>query len=411
MSSATKPRERVVLAFSGGLDTSFCVPYLRERGFDVITLFVDTGGVDAAEVRYIEARARELGAVEHVTEDGAQAIWDDVVVPLVRGGQLYQDVYPLLVSDRFIIVERSLALCDARGTQRFAHGCTGMGNDQVRFDQTVRSLGEYTIVAPIREIQHEHRAVRAYEAEFLKARGFPVRDKTARYSINANLLGVTASGSEIDEFEAPGEETWQMCAHPSRWPREPLRVTVDFERGAPVGLDGAALPGPEILRRLNAQLGAYGVGRGIYTGDTTIGLKGRIVFECPGIMGLMTAHRALEEAILTNQQNGFKPQVAKKWVDLVYRGFFFEPLKDDLEAFLRSSQEFVNGSVTLETHGGAALPVAIRSPHILRHKGAVYAQSADWTAREAEGFIKLYGMSSTLSARVNPRRRPGSGAT
>ena len=133
------------------------------------------------------------------------------------------------------------------------------------------------------------------------------------------------------------------------------------------------------------------------------------MFECPGIAGLMTAHRALEEAILTNQQNGFKPQVAKKWVDLVYRGFFFEPLKHDLEAFLRSSQEFVNGTVTLETHGGSLLPVAIRAPHIQRNKGAVYAQSADWGASEAEGIIKLYGMSSTLSAAINPRRRPGSG--
>jgi argininosuccinate synthase len=397
-------RKTVVLAFSGGLDTSFCVPWLRERGHDVVTLFVDTGGVDADERAYIEARARELGAVEHVTIDGAQAIWDSVVVPLVIGGQLYQDVYPLLVSDRYIIVEQSLALCDARKTRLFAHGCTGMGNDQVRFDQTVRSLGDYTILAPIREIQHEHAAVRAYEAEYLQRLGFAVRAKTARYSINQNLLGVTASGSEIDEFAAPGEETWQMCAAPSRWPRTPLRVKIGFERGVPVRLDGEALAGPEILRRLNAQLGAYGVGRGLYTGDTTIGLKGRIVFECPGIHGLMTAHRALEEAILTREQNAFKPQVARKWVDLVYRGFFFEPLKHDLEALLRSSQEFVHGEVTLETHGGAVLPVAVDSKHILRNAGAVYAQSADWTAREAEGFIKLYGMSSTLSARVNPRR-------
>jgi argininosuccinate synthase len=402
----TAKKPPVVLAFSGGLDTSFCVPYLRERGHDVITLFVDTGGVDKAERNYIETRARELGAIEHITHDGAQAIWDSVVVPLVIGGQLYQDTYPLLVSDRYIIVEQSLALADARGTRLFAHGCTGMGNDQVRFDQTVRSLGDYDILAPIRDIQAEHAPVRVYEAEYLQARGFPVRAKTARYSINVNLLGVTASGSEIDEFQAPGDETWQMCAHPSAWPKKPLRLTLDFERGEAVRLDGEALAGPEILRRLNAMLGAYGVGRGIYTGDTSIGLKGRIVFEAPGITGLMTAHKALEDAILTNHQNSFKPLAARKWVDLVYRGFFFEPLKDDLEALLRSSQRVVNGRVTLETHGGSLLPIAIDSPHILRNKGAVYAQSADWSAEEAEGFIRLHGMSSTLSARVNPRRPP-----
>ncbi len=402
----TAKKPPVVLAFSGGLDTSFCVPYLRERGHDVITLFVDTGGVDKAERDYIETRARELGAIEHITHDGAQAIWDSVVVPLVIGGQLYQDTYPLLVSDRYIIVEQSLALADARGTRLFAHGCTGMGNDQVRFDQTVRSLGDYDILAPIRDIQAEHAPVRVYEAEYLQARGFPVRAKTARYSINVNLLGVTASGSEIDEFQAPGDETWQMCAHPSAWPKRPLRLTLDFERGEAVRLDGEALAGPEILRRLNAMLGAYGVGRGIYTGDTSIGLKGRIVFEAPGITGLMTAHKALEDAILTNHQNSFKPLAARKWVGLVYRGFFFEPLKDDLEALLRSSQRVVNGRVTLETHGGSLLPIAIDSPHILRNKGAVYAQSADWSAEEAEGFIRLHGMSSTLSARVNPRRPP-----
>jgi argininosuccinate synthase len=397
-----KPSDkRVVLAFSGGLDTSFCVPYLRERGYDVITLFVDTGGVDDAERRYIEERARDLGAVEHVTEDGAQPIWDDVVVPLVIGGQLYQDVYPLLVSDRYIIVERALALCDARGTRVFAHGCTGMGNDQVRFDQTVRSLGDYDIVAPIRDIQHEHRAVRAYEAEYLQSRGFHVRPKTAKYSINVNLLGVTASGSEIDEFSAPGPETWQMCAQPATWPKVPLRIDIGFERGVPVSLDGEALPGPEILRRLNAQLGAYGVGRGLYTGDTTIGLKGRIIYEAPGLVALLAAHRALEEAVLSKAQNRAKPAVARQWVELVYEGFFHDPLKADLEAFLDSSQRCVNGEVVLETSGGAVSAIAVRSPHILNAKGATYAQSADWGVAEAEGFIKLYGMSSTLWAEVN----------
>ncbi len=394
---------KVVLAFSGGLDTSFCVPWLKEKGYDVVTCFVDTGAVDDAERRYIEERARALGAVEHVTEDGAQAVWDEVVVPLVMGGQLYQDVYPLLVSDRYVIVERSLKLCDRHGTKVFAHGCTGMGNDQVRFDQSVRSLGDYTILAPIREVQKEHAAVRAFEQQYLEARGFEVRAKQGKYSINTNLLGVTASGSEIDAWRAPDDETWTLCAHPSRWPREPLSVRLGFEQGVCVALDGERRDGPEILRELNHRFGAYGVGRGIYTGDTTIGLKGRIVFECPGLSALMTAHRALEESVVTAQQNAFKPVVAKKWVELVYKGFFYEPLKTDCEAFLRESQTFVTGEVVLQTYGGSALPVEVVSDHILQKKGAVYAQSADWGAEEAEGFILLYGMSSTLSARINPK--------
>lgn len=398
-------REKVVLAFSGGLDTSFCVPWLKEKGYDVVTCFVDTGAVDAAERRYIEDRAAALGAVEHVTEDGAQDVWEQVVVPLVKGGQTYQDVYPLLVSDRYVIVERSLRLCDKHGTKLFAHGCTGMGNDQVRFDQSVRSLGDYTILAPIREIQKQHTAVRTFEARYLEERGHEVRAKTGKYSINTNLLGVTSSGSEIDEWQAPDDETWTLCAHPTKWPKTPLRTTITFDKGEAVALDGKRLGGPALLRELNTRFGAYGVGRGIYTGDTTIGLKGRIVFECPGLTALLVAHRALEESVLSAQQNQFKPVVAKKWVELVYKGFFYEPLKDDLEAFLDESQAFVSGDVTLETWGGQALPVAVKSEHILRKKGAVYAQSADWGAEEAEGFILLYGMSSTLSSRINQKPR------
>jgi len=394
--------KEVVLAFSGGLDTSFCVPYLKEKGFDVVTLFVDTGGVDAEEKQYIADRAKQLGAKEHLNADGGDAIWGEVVVPLLMAGAAYQNQYPVLCSDRYIIVRRALELCRQRGTTLFAHGCTGMGNDQVRFDQTVRSLGDFTILAPIRDIQTTHKNVREYEQSYLKERGFAVRAKTGKYSINTNLLGVTSSGSEIDEFLAPGEETYTISAHPRAWPRTALRADIQFEKGVPVALDGKKLGGPDMLQELNMRFGAYGVGRHIYTGDTTIGLKGRIVFECPGITALMTAHRALEETVLTREQNSFKPVVAQKWVDLVYKGFFYEPLKFDIESMLQSSQRVVTGSVTLETFGGSVLPVAVQSEHMLRNKSAVYAQSADWGVVEAEGFIKLFGQSSTLSARINP---------
>jgi argininosuccinate synthase len=399
-------KKQAVLAFSGGLDTSFCVPYLKDLGYDVITLLVDTGGFDEAERRYIETRAKELGAAEHVTVDGGKSIWEQVVVPLVWGGGLYQGQYPLLCSDRYIIVEESLRLAKDRAITTFAHGCTGMGNDQVRFDLAVQALGDVTIVAPIRDIQKAHANVRAYEQKYLEERGFAVRPKTGKYSINTNVLGVTTSGSEIDAFTAPGLETYTLSAPPSAWPSQPMRMRLRFDSGVLTALDGKTQDGIEMLRLLNARFGAYGVGRGIYTGDTTIGLKGRIVFECPGITALMTAHRALEEAVLTNHQNGFKPVAAAKWVELVYKGFFFEPLKKDLEAFLRSSQAHVSGEVTLETQGGVCHAVEVVSDHVLLNKRAVYAQSADWSATEAEGFIKLFGQSSTLSARVNPVFKP-----
>ena len=228
-----------------------------------------------------------------------------------------------------------------------------------------------------------------------------MRAKQKNYTINENLLGVTMSGGEIDSWEAPGEGARGWCAPRAAWPVEPLQVTLKFVQGEAVELDGKPLEGAKILARLNTMFAQYGVGRGMYTGDTVIGLKGRIVYEAPGITALLAAHRALEEAVLSKQQNRFKPEVARKWVELVYEGFYHDPLKTDLEAFLASSQSQVNGEVVLETRGGRVDAVAIRSPHILNAKGATYAQSADWGVEEAEGFIKLFGMSSTLWAEVN----------
>ncbi|WP_329740934.1 argininosuccinate synthase [Dyella sp. A6] len=391
----------IVLAFSGGLDTSFCIPYLKERGWAVHTVFADTGGVDADERAYIEARAAELGVASHRTVDGGPAIWNGFVKPFVWAGEGYQGQYPLLVSDRYLIVDAAIARANELGTRAIAHGCTGMGNDQVRFDLAVKALGDYLIVAPIREIQKEHTQTRAYEQAYLEERGFEVRAKQKSYTINENLLGVTLSGGEIDHWKAPGEGARGWCKPRAEWPSEKLQVTLGFEKGEAVSLNGETLPGAAILAKLNALFAPYGVGRGMYTGDTTIGLKGRIVYEAPGLVSLLAAHRALEEAVLTKQQNRFKPDVARKWVEVVYEGFFHDPVKTDLEAFLASSQAQVNGEVVLETSGAQVTAVEIRSPHILNAKGATYAQSADWGVEEAEGFIKLFGMSSTLWAEVN----------
>ncbi|MGB6143606.1 MAG: argininosuccinate synthase [Rhodanobacter sp.] len=391
----------IVLAFSGGLDTSFCVPYLQERGWAVHTVFADTGGVDAEERAFIENRAKELGVASHVTVDGGPAIWAGFVKPFVWAGEGYQGQYPLLVSDRYLIVEAALKRAAELGTKAIAHGCTGMGNDQVRFDLAVKALGDYQIVAPIREIQKEHTQTRAYEQKYLEDRGFGVRAKQQAYTINENLLGLTMSGGEIDRWQAPGAGAVGWCKPRAEWPSKPLRVKIGFAGGEAVTLDGEAIAGHAILAKLNGLFAQYGVGRGLYTGDTTIGLKGRIIFEAPGLTALLAAHRALEEAVLSKQQNRFKPEVARKWVELVYEGFFHDPLKTDLEAFLASSQSTVNGTVTLETNGGGVGAVAVESNHILNAKGATYAQSADWGVEEAEGFIKLFGMSSTLWAEVN----------
>jgi argininosuccinate synthase len=399
--AARGAQKNIVLAFSGGLDTSFCVPYLRERGWSVHTVFADTGGVGSEERACIEARAKELGVASHVTIDGGPALWEHFVKPFVWAGEGYQGQYPLLVSDRYLIVEAVIRRAAELGTRAIAHGCTGMGNDQVRFDITVKALGDFEIVAPIREIQKEHTAVRAYEQQYLEQRGFGIRARQQAYTINENLLGVTLSGGEIDRWEAPGGGARGWCKPRAEWPAEPLRVEIGFVGGEARTLDGERIAGHMLLARLNHLFAQYGVGRGLYTGDTTIGLKGRIVYEAPGLAALLTAHRALEEAVSSKHQNRFKPDVARKWVELVYEGFFHDPLKADLEAFLACSQRCVEGRVTLETCGGTLEAVVVESNHLLSAKGATYAQAADWGAAEAEGFIKLYGMSSGLWAEVN----------
>jgi len=397
--------EKIVLAFSGGLDTSYCVLDLVKNGYEVHTAFIDTGGVDAEGRARIRDRAVSLGAEQHHEIEASQEIWDEFVVPLVWSHARMLGEYPLLCSDRYLIVKRCLELCDSLGTPHFAHGCTGMGNDQLRFDQTVHSLGDYQIHAPIRDLQSKVRAVRDYELQVMAEAGIEVAASASRYSINENLLGVTISGSEIDRFQPPSDDAWTMTAGRPDWPQGSLQLRLGFDHGVARRLDGVEMPGPAILKSLNERLGAWGVGRHVYTGDVTIGLKGRIAFECPGIDALLTAHRALEDAVNTRFQTQFRQQISNRWAELVYSGFFYEPHKYDLEAYLSSSQEVVTGDVELHTEGGTITAVAVDTPWRLHNPGAVYAQSADWTPEEAVGFIKLVGQSTTLAGKVRGRRK------
>jgi len=394
------PKTPVVLAFSGGLDTSYCVLELCNQGYEVHTVFIDTGGLQDEEVRWIEERALSLGSSKHHTLDASQLIWDEFVVPLVWSQSRMLGEYPMLCSDRYLIVRLSLELCDELGTKHFAHGCTGMGNDQLRFDQTVRSIGDYVIHAPVRDLQKQSGNIRDIEIGLLEKAGVSIPVKTGKYSINENLLGVTISGSEIDEFEAPGEATWQLSRPRSEWPEQALQVDIEFNQGEAVAVNGKKMNGPQIIQLLNKQFGQYGVGRHIYTGDVTIGLKGRIVFECPGIDALLLAHQALEDCVNTRLQNQFRHQVSQRWAELVYTGFFYEPHKQDLEAYLGSSQSAVTGTVTLETNGGSMHAIAVKSDFIVRDPDAVYAQRCNWSPEEAEGFIKLLGQSSTTASKV-----------
>ena len=395
--------KKIVLAFSGGLDTSFCVPYLIDQGFEVHTIFVNSGGTSASEEKKISKRAYELGAKKHINVSIETSLWKEIIKPLVWSGSLYQDKYPALCSDRYLIVSEAIKLCKKLNTKYISHGCTGMGNDQVRFDLSIQAFGNYKTITPIREIQNKVTDVRGYEQEYLKNKGFKVSTLHTKYSINENLMGATVSGSEIDDWKEPSKESYILCNTPNKYPSKPKKLEIEFSKGEAKKINGKSMKGPDLLRMLNKIGGKYGIGRELFAGDTIIGIKGRFLFESPGISILQRSHRALEEAVFTDKQNNFKPLIGKRWVELVYGGFYFDPLTKNLENFLEDIQKPVTGKVTVLLTAGKVEAVSVDSKKILVSKDAVYAQSASWGVEESAGFIKLLGKSTSTWTEINKK--------
>ena len=393
--------KKIVLAFSGGLDTSFCVPYLIDQGFEVHTIFVNSGGTPLNEEKKISKRAYELGAKKHINVNIETNLWSQIVKPLIWSGSLYQDKYPALCSDRYLIVSEAIKLCKKLNTKYISHGCTGMGNDQVRFDLSIQAFGNYKTITPIREIQNKVKDVRGYEQEYLKKKGFKVSSLHSKYSINENLMGATVSGSEIDEWKEPSKESYILCNTPDKYPSNTKKVEIEFSKGEAKKINGKLIKGPDLLRTLNKIGGKYGIGRELFAGDTIIGIKGRFLFESPGISILQRAHRALEESIFTDKQNAFKPLVGKRWVELIYGGFYFDPLTKNLENFLEDIQKPVNGKVTALLSPGKVEAVSVEAKKILVSNDAIYAQSASWGVEESTGFIKLLGKSTSTWTEIN----------
>jgi argininosuccinate synthase len=278
-----------------------------------------------------------------------------------------------------------------------------MGNDQVRFDLSIQAFGKYKTITPIREIQNKVSDVRGYEQKYLEEKGFKVSSMSSKYSINENLMGATVSGSEIDEWKEPSKESYILCNTPDTYPSKLKKIVIEFSKGEAKKIDGVAIKGPELLRLLNKLGGKYGIGREIFASDTIIGIKGRFLFESPGIKILQAAHRALEESIFTDKQNFFKPIVGKKWVELVYGGFYFDPLARNLENFLQDIELPVNGKVTMLLSPGKCEAVAVEAKKILVSKEAIYAQSASWGVEESAGFIKLLGQSTATWTDINKK--------
>ena len=389
----------IVLAFSGGLDTSFCVPYLRETyQVPVHTVTVDTGGVSETERASLAARSKELGAESHQTLDGKQALYDRLLGFLIKGNVLRGGVYPLCVGPELVIqAEMMVDAARALGATAVAHGSTGAGNDQVRFDTTLRLLArDLDVLTPIRSLGYS----RQQSTDFLTARGFSVSASTTTYSINKGLWGTTIGGKEThDSNEALPEEAYVDTVGPDAWPASPEEITITYASGHPVALDGVEMDAVSLIDVLTRRAGAHGVGRGMHVGDTILGIKGRVGFEAPAATVLIAAHRELEKLVLTRWQQFQKSQLADFYGMLLHESQYFDPVMRDIEAFLDASQAVVTGTVRVRLHHGSAFVLGCKSPHSMIDTGvATYGETnALWSAQDAEGFSKILGMQSYLA--------------
>jgi argininosuccinate synthase len=387
--------KKVVLAFSGGLDTSFCIPYLKEQGYEVVTVTVNTGGFTASQLKDIAAKAKSLGAVNHYEIDAQAELYEKFASYLIKANYLKGGAYPACVGpERNVIAMETAKIAEQEKTNAVAHGSTGAGNDQVRFDLALRALiPNVEILAPIRD----ESLSREQEVEWLEAHGFHGDYIKSKYSINVGLLGTTIAGVETtgSEKELP-DEVFPTVKSIEKTPDQPFEGTIDFKQGLPVAWNGKAMSGLEIIKALNAAAAEHGFGKDYHIGTTIIGIKARIAFEAPALKVLIKAHTELEKLVLTSKQIFWKNHLGTLYGDLVHEALYFEPLLRNIETFLDSASEGVEGTVGIRIHKGSLQITSIQSTHsLLKAKLGTYGEKMGaWSGEEAKGFCKLYGMES-----------------
>lgn len=403
----------IVLAFSGGLDTSFCVPYLQENYDQAVhTVTVDTGGVTTEERTAIEERANALGASRHHFVDGRAVLYENHLTYLIKGNVLRGGVYPLCVGPERIVQARAVAkVAQNVGASTVVHGSTGAGNDQVRFDVALRLVDpDLEVLAPIRRLGLS----RDESTAFLEERGFSVPTDTTEYSINRGLWGTTIGGQETLTSETPlPEAAYPDTVAPTEAPDTPRELTIRFENGLPVALDGDSFAGVELVETLNDIGGTHGVGRDIHVGDTILGIKGRIGFEAPAARILITAHRELEKVVLSKWQQVQKEELGSFYGRLLHEAQYFDPVMRDVEAFLDRSQDVVTGTVTVRLFKGSIRVQGVDSPYSMFDAGtATYGEENElWNGRDAEGYTTLAAVPSLLAAKARTGMTTSNGET
>jgi argininosuccinate synthase len=394
--------EPILLAFSGGLDTSFCVPWLKDTyQRPVITVTVDTGGIDAQAAKSLAERSVRLGAIEHHLIDAKSAYFDQVLKFLIMGNVRRGNVYPLCVGAERVLQAQTIAqMALSLGTKMVAHGCTAAGNDQVRFEVALRTLApDLEIIAPVRDRAFK----RPEQLKYLEEHELPVPPFGAAYSVNRGLWGVTIGGKEtLTSQGSIPDDAWVLSRDAFTHPRTPERHTIGFTQGVPDSLDGKRLSAVAVIEALETLAGPFGIGRGIHLGDTVIGTKGRVAFEAPAAEVLLNAHRELEKLVLTGKQSRIKEGVAQPYGDLVHEGQHLDPVCRDIEALLESSQTRVSGEVKVLFRPGSVFVEGVSSPYsLMAASKGVYGESAgEWTPTDALGYSKMLALTGVFYKRA-----------
>lgn len=385
----------VVLAYSGGLDTSVCIPMMKEfYGFDkVVTVTVDVGQ-PPEDIRQAEERARLLGT-EHYTIDAKEEFVRDFIVPAIKANGDYQG-YPLSTSiARPLIAAKAVEIAQKVNADAFGHGCTGKGNDQFRFEIVVRTFApDKQVIAPMRE----RNLTRSEEIEYARQRGIPIQQSVEKiWSIDENLWGRSIEGGRLEEPDYhPPEEIYKWTKGFDSSPNEPRVIEIEFEQGIPVSIDESSMDGVSLIREMNRIAGQHGVGRIDIMEDRMLGLKVRENYECPAAVTLITAHKALEALVSTKEEIKFKAIVDREWGQLAYEGLWFHPLKEDLEAFINKIQERVTGTVWMQLFKGTARVVGRKSKWALYSEDLASFDTKTFNQSEMTGAVKVHGLQSKM---------------
>lgn len=395
---------KIVLAYSGGLDTSVAIRWLAEHyNADVVTVTADVGEVKDYEA--IRQKALNVGAVEAYLIDAKEEFVRDFITPCLKANALYEDGYPLATAmARPLIAKKTVEIAHQVGAEAVAHGATGKGNDQVRFEVTFRALNPtLRIIAPAREWGMS----RDDEIEYAQKHNIPVPvDVDSPYSVDQNLWGRSIECGKLENpTEEPPEEVFEWTRSPQEAPDEPEYITIEFERGVPVALDGQRVGMVELIAQLNQRAGAHGVGRVDMIENRLVGIKSREVYEAPAAITLIQAHRALEALTLERDLAHFKRQLELKYSELVYYGLWYHPLREALDAFMDSTQSTVTGSVRMKLFKGTCMVVGRESPYSLyKYELATYDRADQFDHRASEGFIKIFGLPTVLTRTVQRDR-------